>query len=1485
MPSISKIRFTNVVYDNGHKRYIDTTFRFDGFNGILLLENGAGKTVFVQTLIQAVLPRKSVAQRKIQETLQLSNSVAHIAVEWILEDQPRRYALTAVSLFMNSKDQLASQEFAMEYTGEASVRLDTLPLIREEGGKKRSATREEMAAYFRGVAEQNMSAKFFSENDTLQSYGHYIEDHFKIIPSEWNKITAINETEGGVEGYFANCRTTGELVDKLLIPTVEEGLSAENGQAGNGFATLFASQRKHFKKQMQLKRRIEEMTRILAELGKYTEVKKAQQEAEQGLLQDNRQLKAYYQQLLYLLDKRQQEQEHVKARQLELEQATAKNQQVLVACEVIAAQNQAETAQKQRDTAVRAQAEARQMLLQKQTEANNLRYAKLREAQQTEQQNCADKEKALAELDVQAGAQAVKQELQVNSAKLHGYFLRKENKLQANQRQIENSLAEVQQEQQKARREQQSIIQQQEALQSERDRNDGQIKNLVAQQERIEQELFADSLHQNPVEQQRAWQREQQEMQKRITDYQHNVDFYTDEGKKAQQKLTAVIAEMQSLQKQLHNLDLRKHSFDQRAEAVLQELSKWPRTANIASSPLELYQRAEFFVQQLGDDIIGLEAKQQEFDWQRRQSYRWLDVYGKLDEFVADPVLLKKIDAWSSDFYYLKSGAELFRSYSNAMPDKQQKLYARYPFWAASVITTSDEIEMLLGRLQKAANEFLAPVFVLTEQEVRAIADGEEVLTSGRQVVPTYWQNIMPASFHTWLQKLQTAAKQADVKWQENQRDLSSLHTLLGQLQHFLQTQPFQQYQDNARQLRTAQEQQTALQYQLAEEKRNVEQCRENVEKFRTSLLQSQQRDKDLKVLLRHLDEYFALQKQQRALLARQSKIRQELAKVKENLAQYETRLNALQAQHEEQKAQHSALREQMRQLKELLYWQDVQTAEPMASEERYEILSEQRRRLLNRLEGANESRTKLETELAGSRKELKRLAGELQRLQDTVETVLDADFSYPLDGAEREQILVQEQREAKKICRQRDTEAAELISQYDRAAGKMESATERYRANYAELLMFTETVAIVREKAEAEKVSLKQAVVKAKEQLQAVLTELRQLEKFEQELLRKNERLGFNADDVQAALVDRLDEQQTCAALRTVTMPCLDIAEKSLQNVAVCHRQSEQQKEAFISYCEKKVRDEKMRRSMVDGVRSKDSYADFLHWKLNSRKRLEQAIELSETEQKNNNEQIAHMINQMVTHLREVCHGLIELAAKTRIKIGETTKDIFMVQIPDWEEGAARTAVRSYLETLTKELDGADYHDEFGREDTAKVQAFLQKRLRTQQVLLDVLSNRPIKVRCRKATSNNTFSERPYSWEESNKWSGGETWSKNMALFLGCLNYLSEKRCHIRKAKYNTRVVIADNPFGKASSDHVLSPVFFIAEKLGFQIIALTAHQEGSFIRKYFPIVYSCRFAEMANKQSKVLLPEKEIKTAFFEQHHPESLARLEEYEQLGLF
>ncbi len=109
-----------------------------------------------------------------------------------------------------------------------------------------------------------------------------------------------------------------------------------------------------------------------------------------------------------------------------------------------------------------------------------------------------------------------------------------------------------------------------------------------------------------------------------------------------------------------------------------------------------------------------------------------------------------------------------------------------------------------------------------------------------------------------------------------------------------------------------------------------------------------------------------------------------------------------------------------------------------------------------------------------------------------------------------------------------------------------------------------------------------------------------------------------------------------------------------------------------------------------------------------------------------------------------------------------------------------------------------------------------------------------------------------PYVWIKT---------PNNVTSFLGILNYLAEKRTQIVSNHKHYRTVIVDNPFGKASSDHVLSPVFFIAEQLSFQIIALTAYAEGKFIRTYFPIVYSCRLRTADNGSSQIMTKEREIK------------------------
>ncbi|MCH4178535.1 MAG: hypothetical protein LKF47_01535 [Megasphaera sp.] len=1474
----------NVVYDNGNKRYIDTTFRFDGFNGILLLENGAGKTVFVQTLIQAVLPRKTVAQRKIQETLQLNNNIAHIAVEWILEDQPRRYGLTAVSLFMNNRDTLSSQEFAMEYGANARERLDTLPLTKQEKGHKRPATKEEMAAYFRGIAAHSMTARFFSENDTLTEYGKYIENHFKLIPSEWNKIAAINESEGGVEAYFESCRTTNDLIDKLLIPTVEEGCADTNGRKeGNGFAELFESQRDHFKQQLVLQQRIEEMKGIISELSEYTEVQHVQYEAEQKLLTVNRQLKALYVQTENAWGQRKEQQRLYEEQAERLQREKRENCRQLEACGV--AEREAAYQEKQAVLATvqtgREAAEAD--CLAAITELNNLQLSCYKKQHQQAAQGAAMAQQALGELACDTETQALEKQLQDNSAFLHYWFSEEEKQQELQIQTMEGVLEEETAKIAGQQQEQRHWRQETKRLSAAVGETDGRIRTLVEQQEKIEQELFPDSMNRDTKGQCRLWEQSQRQLQQDVDGYAKNIHFYEGEQKKLAISLPARQAEYDHLMADAQSMDLQLARRDSQAAVVLEKLKKWASCANVAADTLQLYQRSEFLLNQLGDDIVMEEEKASRLDTESRQAHRFLDVYSKEEQFTADPILENKISDWAADFVYLKSGADMFRLYCHEGQDAEA-LYHKYPFWAVSVITTADELQKLQNRLQQAAGDFFQPVFLLTEQELRAVLDGSAILPD-RQVVPAYWKNVIPDLFTDWIQTLRETADQCDTRRKKQQVLLQELCQTRQDTDTFYKAMPFTEYEELERSRRDNAEKTELAAKDIEQSRQDLDQCRDSIEKYRQSLYEGQEKIALIRRKLERADDYFHLQEQHQTVLGERAALINEQASAEEKVTIVNTVLEKLQQQHDDLLTRIGMYRNSRQEVKTKLYYDEVQQTALQSSPMGYEALAERRRQLKSRLEGANANRGRLESELEKFRLDVKRLEKSMTDLRNRSETVLDEDGVYPANGNEREEVLSQQHKVLKKQCQEQIRREREVQQDRDRAYGSWEAEKERYFRQYDTLVVFDDELSQVREKLTGQRRNIAANIETCHHHTEENQEQLSGFQELQHILDQQNVRLQFAVDAVEAAILPTEWRTDRYEILRQVMAPLLTKGAAACDKVEEKRLISTKCKDNFIRYCENHVKKEKMRRRIVDGIRGKEGYEEFVAWKSIIISNIQHIISLSESERKEHFTHIEHMIEHMALYLQEMCNGLQEIAAKTRIKVGNGTKDIFMIHIAPWKDSDARTAIRSYLNTITTTLDRDEYKDDLGHEDAQKIKGALQKKLRTQQILLQVLGDKAIKVRCRKATSMQLFSDRPYSWEESNKWSGGEMWSKNMALFLGCLNYLSERRCHVRHRAYNNRVVVADNPFGKASSDHILNPVFFIAQQLGFQIIALTAHEDGNFIRKYFPVVYSCRFADIPGNKGKVLLPEKEIKTAFFEEHHPESLGRLNDYEETGLF
>ncbi|NQX62213.1 hypothetical protein HQN88_25450 [Paenibacillus qinlingensis] len=86
------------------------------------------------------------------------------------------------------------------------------------------------------------------------------------------------------------------------------------------------------------------------------------------------------------------------------------------------------------------------------------------------------------------------------------------------------------------------------------------------------------------------------------------------------------------------------------------------------------------------------------------------------------------------------------------------------------------------------------------------------------------------------------------------------------------------------------------------------------------------------------------------------------------------------------------------------------------------------------------------------------------------------------------------------------------------------------------------------------------------------------------------------------------------------------------------------------------------------------------------------------------------------------------------------------------------------------------------------------------------------------------------------NKWSEGEKYAVYMMMFMIIVNYV-RKQADARFSVMKT--IVADNPFGKASSGHILKPIFEIAKKNQVKLICFTAHRAEEILRN-FPTCYS---------------------------------------------
>lgn len=1469
MPSISKIRFTNVVYEDGMKRYNDEIFRFDGYNGAILLENGGGKTVFIQMALQAIIPHTSLADRKVKQTLQLDNYPAHVAIEWILSEKPRRYLVTAVSLFL-TKEGLDSYRYVYPYEPGNKNGMEGIPFVRTDSN--RPSDRGEISDYYQQMAQQHMNAHTFQ---TIKAFQQHIEEQYHIIANEWDSIVKINSTEGGVEAFFDECKQTNQLFDRLLIPTVEGAIA---GHSPNTFVDTFEKRRDSFKLYKELKTQIEENKAIEEQLNLYSLTYEGLFEKQQSYEEVKQRAKSLLEEILRQEQRAKEAYEEIKGKMNHWEIEDREYQKKLLSLNYQVENTELEDIKE----VLKAQEEAllieKEQLQLAEKQFYSLKLSKSKKEFMDQHEKMVLLKERLTSFDQQEDIEEIQEKLTINSQEIQGYF---RNEFEESQKRKQELLVEMQPIEnhiQQKTEELQIVVQQLEVVKQSFNQNLGKIDSLDKQLQRIKVSILSNPSQESVKDHLVLWEQRLVYLdEENVRLLNHNKQLLEEE-RKIKSQLEQAISEI--TQKESERLKLQS-TIDQ-AEAAHQNVKNSLVKLRASWGTMDsVYMRQDSVTQQIQETIRLLSSDKEHRLYKERLAYRFLDDYEKQDTFFADPYIEQQLKKWKNQFHLLQTGVE----YIQSLGESTTTFADDYPLWSLTLVTTKPEAEQVKQKLQSVSQQLQYPIEVITLEQARAIVQGEMI--DSYPVVPEHWKsNQIESYFLDWKKTAKVRADEETLARKEVENLISVWEKSNEQLEQFLTNYPFEYVQKQRENLATLINSLQIQKHQQREWTLKVDEINKQITKQRERVQVNKDEYNGLsqKVISGH--EYIRLKKEYVEINNQQIELSKQIHQYDESINKIKTQLSRFNEEIDDIKDRVRFVEVAYNQLIEDDLYMEVKNHSPIYTNKGRTFLVEERQELQYKLRKISSTRNEISLQIEQVAGDMDRLDKEMAELRQDFPNP-DEDMIFPPDGQYQLNVLRTTRRD-KEIQLQQISKACE-----ERRAIKIrkdevvnQALNKFYEAYSTEKpILFTESLQEVEAFLKIEKKKLKEQKhyliteqSRLSEEQISISTAFYSLDRFE-------EAHHFKGPSVQSTFLSEEEIRDfTYERLRFVNE--LTVQLKHTQEAVLKEFEKvDRAKERFKSFCKLRITDVKMREMARQGIDNKKTYSEVIEFQTHMKKRIQSAIKYSQTTIINHDKDLEHFVTNINSHLLTVAGELAIIPEKTKVKVEDTWKKIYQFKIPEWTEEDGKIRIRKHIEWILQQLDSERFLTAEGNEDYGKIRKEIETWLHSKQLLRVVMSNESIKVSCRKVTNDNQITTRSYTWEQSNAWSGGEKWSKNMTLFLGILNYVAEKQKHIEANMKRHRVVIMDNPFGKASSDHVLNPVFFIAEQLGFQIIALTAHAEGKFLREFFPVIYSCRLRKASDSKNQIMTKVKQLHQAFFQDHEPQALERLGEVEQLELF
>ncbi|MCF6466661.1 hypothetical protein [Clostridium sp. Cult2] len=244
MPRISKIRLVGCKYDGFKKEHENSIYNLtrniEPDHTLFTLKNGGGKGVMMQLLFQIMMPETRWGKNNGNKVIsmfydqkgRLHPYTLHVLLEWKLDTLPEKWLITGICMKAYKRGTSKNDEeeektglnyflYTYEHENNGFYTLENIPVYDKDKGE---SVDYEMFEKF--IADNGRDFVRYSQSSVKRLDSNFYEymRRLGVYKSEWEILKVINKVEGGVGDYFERATDNKAIFDNLILPAISENM-------------------------------------------------------------------------------------------------------------------------------------------------------------------------------------------------------------------------------------------------------------------------------------------------------------------------------------------------------------------------------------------------------------------------------------------------------------------------------------------------------------------------------------------------------------------------------------------------------------------------------------------------------------------------------------------------------------------------------------------------------------------------------------------------------------------------------------------------------------------------------------------------------------------------------------------------------------------------------------------------------------------------------------------------------------------------------------------------------------------------------------------------------------------------------------------------------------------------------------------------------------------------------------------------------------